>query len=74
MMLIAYAVVCIIIGLVSTKGNKDDDFLIAGRKIGLFGFVSTVVASYIGGAAIVAYSAYVYKFGISAIAVFVCLY
>ena len=71
MMLIAYAVVCIIIGLVSTKGNKDDDYLIAGRKIGLFGFVSTVVASYIGGAAIVAYSAYVYKFGISAIAVFV---
>ncbi len=71
MMLIGYAVVCIIIGLVSTKGNKDEDYLIAGRKIGLFGFVSTVVASYIGGAAIVAYSAYVYKFGISAIAVFV---
>ncbi len=71
MMLIAYALVCIIIGLVSTRGNKDEDYLIAGRKIGLFGFVSTVVASYIGGAAIVAYSAYVYKFGISAIAVFV---
>ncbi len=70
-MLIGYALVCIIIGLVSTKGNRDDDYLIAGRKIGLFGFVSTVVASYIGGAAIVAYSAYVYKFGISAIAVFV---
>jgi len=70
-MLTGYALVCIIIGLVSTKGNKDEDYLIAGRKIGLFGFVSTVVASYIGGAAIVAYSAYVYKFGISAIAVFV---
>ncbi|RLD88906.1 MAG: hypothetical protein DRJ09_07510 [Bacteroidetes bacterium] len=70
-MLTAYALVCIIIGLISTKGNKDEDYLIAGRKIGLFGFVSTVVASYIGGAAIVAYSAYVYKFGISAIAVFV---
>ena len=69
-MLTGYALVCIIIGLVSTKGNKDEDYLIAGRKIGLFGFVSTVVASYIGGAAIVAYSAYVYKFGISAIAVF----
>jgi len=71
MMLIGYGIVCIIIGLVSTKGNRDEDYLIAGRKIGLFGFVSTVVASYIGGAAIVAYSAYVYKFGISAIAVFV---
>ncbi len=70
MMLVGYALVCIIIGLISTKGNKDEDYLIAGRKIGLFGFVSTVVASYIGGAAIVAYSAYVYKFGISAITVF----
>ena len=47
-MLTGYALVCIIIGLVSTKGNKDEDYLIAGRKIGLFGFVSTVVASYIG--------------------------
>lgn len=70
-MLIVYALVCIIIGLISTKGNRDDDYLIAGRKIGFLGFVFTVVASYIGGAAIVAYSAYVYKFGISAIAVFI---
>ncbi len=69
-MLVVYALVCIIIGLISTRGNRDEDYLIAGRKIGLFGFVSTVVASYIGGAAIVAYSAYVYQFGISAIAVF----
>jgi Na+/proline symporter len=69
-MLIGYALVCIAIGLISTKGNRDEDYLIAGRKIGLFGFVSTVVASYIGGAAIVAYSAYVYKFGISALTVF----
>jgi Na+/proline symporter len=69
-MLIGYALICIAIGLISTKGNRDEDYLIAGRKIGLFGFVSTVVASYIGGAAIVAYSAYVYKFGISALTVF----
>jgi len=70
-MLIVYALVCVGIGIWSSRGSKDDDFLIAGRKIKLFGFISTVVASYIGGAAIVAYSAYVYKFGISAIAVFV---
>lgn len=70
-MLVVYALVCIAIGIWSSKGKNDEEFLIAGRKIKLFGFVSTVVASYIGGAAIVAYSAYVYKFGISAIAVFV---
>lgn len=70
-LLVLYALVCIGIGLWSSRGKKDDDYLIAGRKIRLFGFVSSVVASYIGGAALVAYSAYVYKFGISAIAVFI---
>ncbi len=65
-----YALICIGIGIWSSRGKKDEDYLIAGRKIRIFGFISTVVASYIGGAAIVAYSAYVYKFGISAIAVF----
>ena len=70
-LLIVYALVCVGIGLWSSRGKKDDDYLIAGRKIKIFGFVSSVVASYIGGAALVAYSAYVYQFGISAIAVFV---
>ena len=69
-LLIVYALVCIGIGFWSSRGHKDDDYLIAGRKMTLFGFISSVVASYIGGAAIVAYSAYVYQFGISAIAVF----
>jgi len=70
-LLILYALICIGIGIWSSRGHKDDDYLIAGRKMTLFGFISSVVASYIGGAAIVAYSAYVYQFGISAIAVFV---
>lgn len=69
-LLIGYAAFCIGIGFWSSRGHKDDDYLIAGRKMTLFGFVSSVVASYVGGAAIVAYSAYVYQFGISAIAVF----
>ncbi len=70
-LLIGYAVVCIGIGFWSSRKQKDDDYMIAGRKMTLFGFMSSVVASYIGGAAIVAYTAYVYQFGISAIAVFV---
>ena len=70
-LLILYALVCIGIGFWSSRSKKDDDYLIAGRKMSYFGFVSSVIASYIGGAAVVAYSAYVYEFGISAIAVFV---
>lgn len=70
-LLIAYALVCIGIGFWSSRSKRDDDYLIAGRKMSLVGFISSVIASYVGGAAIVLYSAYVYQFGISAIAVFV---
>lgn len=70
-LLILYAVICIVIGLLSSKNQKDEDYMIAGRKLNMWGFVMSVVASYIGGAAIVAYSAYVYQFGISALAIFI---
>ena len=70
-LLVIYALVCVGIGFWSSRKKKDDDYLIAGRSMSYVGFVSWVVASYIGGAAVVAYSAYVYEFGISAIAVFV---
>ena len=70
LLLVLYALVCIGIGFWSSLSKKDEDYLIAGRRMSYLGFVSSVVASYIGGAAVVAYSAYVYEFGISAIAVF----
>jgi Na+/proline symporter len=69
-LLTLYALTCLGIGLYASRRKTDADFMIAGRKIGIIGFVTSVVASYIGGAALVAYTAYVYRFGISAIAVF----
>jgi len=70
-LLIIYTLVCVGIGLWSSRKQGDADFLIAGRNLNQWGFVTSVVASYIGGAAIVGYAAYVYNFGISAIAVFI---
>ena len=70
-LLVLYALTCLIIGLWASYRQKDSDYMIAGRQLNLWGFVTSVVASYVGGAAIVAYTAYVYRFGISAIAVFV---
>jgi Na+/proline symporter len=69
-LLTLYALTCLGIGLHASRRKSDSDFMIAGRKIGIIGFVTSVVASYIGGAALVAYTAYVYRFGVSAIAVF----
>jgi len=70
-LLALYACTGLGIGLYASRRKTDSDFMIAGRKIGIVGFVTSVVASYIGGAALVAYSAYVYRFGISAFAVFI---
>ncbi len=68
--LIGYALICIAIGIYGTRKQKADDFLIADRKLGFWGFTFSVLASYIGGSALVAYSAFVYQFGISAITLF----
>ncbi len=65
-----YAVATLLIGIFASHKQTDTDYLIAGRKMGMAGFVFSGVASYIGGAAIVAYSAFVYKFGISALSVY----
>ncbi len=70
-LLVLYALVCIGIGFWSSRKQKDDDYMIAGRQLNTWGFITSVVASYVGGAAIVAYTAYVYQFGVSAIAVFI---
>lgn len=68
--LVIYVIITLVIAFVGSKKRSDEDYLIAGRNVGIIGFVTSVVASYIGGAALVAYAAYVYQFGISAIAVF----
>ncbi|HRY99646.1 MAG TPA: hypothetical protein P5550_11385, partial [Bacteroidales bacterium] len=69
-LLIVYALVCLGIGFYGSRRQGGEEFMIAGRKLNLVGFTASVVASYIGGAALVAYAAYVYQFGISALAVF----
>jgi SSS family solute:Na+ symporter len=62
----AYLLVCLIIGFFSSRRETTSEFLIAGRKLSLWRFVSTYVASAIGGGTLIAYSAFIYKFGISA--------
>ena len=69
-LIVTYALVCIGIGIWSSWKQKEDDYLIAGRKLGTGAFIATIVASYIGGGALVAVSAYVYQYGISAVSVF----
>lgn len=62
-----YMVVVLAIGYASGRKQTGADFMIAERKLGLFAFVGTVVASAIGGTILVVYSAYLYEFGASAL-------
>lgn len=70
-LLIVYTVITLIIAFIGSRKRTTEDYLIAGRKVGMIGFVTSVVASYIGGAALVAFSAYVFQYGVSAFAVFI---
>ncbi len=62
-----YLILALIIGFVSSKKQSGKDFMIADRNLGLFAFVSTIVASIIGGTILVVYTAYIFEFGIGAL-------
>ena len=68
---ILYALVCVGIGLFSSRNQKKGDFLIAGRNLGSFSIMASILASLIGGTAIVTFTAYVYQFGVSALSIFI---
>lgn len=68
-LLLAYAAICLIIGIMSHRKKDAGGYMIGGRQLKTIGFVFSVLASYIGGAAVVAYAAYVYRFGPPAFAV-----
>ena len=66
-----YIIICIIIGVVSARKQTPEQFLSHGRNIGFYKFVASTSASWIGGGAIVAYTAYVYQFGIAAVSLYI---
>ncbi len=72
-LIIGYIVLVLIIGYISSRKQTGADFMIANRKLGLFGFVSTMVASLIGGTILVVYTAFIYEFGVGALFGFVGL-
>jgi len=70
-LIVVYALVCIGIGWWSSRKQKHDEYLIAGRKLTTFSFAATMVATYVGGGALVGYTAYVYEYGMVAITLFI---
>jgi len=61
-----YFIVIIFIGLFSAKKQTKESFLISNRNLSSFSLTSTIVASLIGGNAIVVFTTAVFLYGISA--------
>ena len=66
-----YIVIVVIIGLISSRKETEDDFMIAERKVKGFQVAATMSAGYFDGATLSIYIAYIYLYGFSAIWLFV---
>ena len=66
-----YIAVAVIVGVVSSKKETEDDFMIAERKVQGVQVAATMSASSFDGATLAIYLAYVYQYGFSAIWLFV---
>lgn len=66
-----YIAVVVIIGIVSSRKESEDDFMIAERKVQGFQVAATMSAGVFDGATLAIYLAYVYQYGFSAIWLFV---
>jgi len=65
-LIISYFVIIILTGLFAVRKQTAEGFLIFNRKLSSFPLVSTIVASLIGGNAIVIFTAAIFLYGISA--------
>lgn len=72
-LLIAYFVIVLIIGLISRRKETSEGYLIADRKLNGFQLMTTLVASMTGSITLVTFAAFFYLFGISAIWSFIGL-
>src|SRR3990167_3678519 len=66
-----YIAVVVVIGIVSSRKETEDDFMIAERKVHGIQVAATMSASSFDGATLAIYIAYVYQYGFSAIWLFI---
>ena len=66
-LIIGYIVLVLIIGYISSHKQTGADFMIANRNLGIWQFVATLTATFVGGTILVVYTAYIYEFGAGAL-------
>lgn len=70
---IIYIAIVVVIGVVSSRQETEDGFMIAERKVRGFQVAATMSAGFFDGAVLSIYLAYIYQYGISAAWLFVGL-
>ncbi|OGI76329.1 hypothetical protein A3C57_00915 [Candidatus Nomurabacteria bacterium RIFCSPHIGHO2_02_FULL_33_12] len=68
-----YIAIVVIIGVVSSRKESEDDFMIAERKVQGVQVAATMSAGFFDGSVLAIYLAYIYQYGFSAIWLFVGL-
>jgi SSS family solute:Na+ symporter len=68
-----YIAVAVIIGIVSSRKETEEDFMIAERKVKGVQLAATFSATFFDGSVLAVYIAYVYQYGFSAIWLFIGL-
>src|SRR4051812_48003524 len=68
---ILYIAIAVIIGVVSSRKESEEDFMIAGRKAHGAQLAATLSAGFFDGFILIAYFAYLYQYGFSAIWAFI---
>lgn len=68
-----YILIVLVIGIISSRKETEDDFMIADRKIEGFQVAATMSAGFFDGATLSIYLAYIYLYGFSAIWLFIGL-
>src|ERR1700741_4047252 len=71
---LAYIAVAVIIGIVSSRKESEEDFMIADRKVHGVQLAATLSAGFFDGTTLVVYFAYLYQYGFSAIWLFIGLF
>lgn len=71
--LLLYVAVVVVIGIISSKKETEDGFMIAERKVQGFQVAATMSAGFFDGVTLAVYIAYIYQYGFSAIWLFVGL-
>lgn len=65
-----YLTAVIVIGVIVSKGESEEGFMIAERKVAGLQLAATMSAGFFDGATLAVYMAYIYQFGLSAIWLF----